>query len=396
MPTAWLVAASTLIAAPVLLPALYLAVLTALSRRRSAPPGRTDVRFDVIVPAHNEAGGIAATIASLRAVSYPTSQYRIFVVADNCSDDTAQRARAAGAEVLERTSATERGKGYALAFAYDRVLHDNVAAAVVVVDADTSVSPNLLSAFAARFAAGAAAVQAEYGVRNARDSWRTRLMSIALTLFHEVRSLGRERLGLSSGLRGNGMGFTLDTLRRVPPKAFSIVEDIEYGVALGLQGIRVQYVHEALVQGDMPVTAEASRSQRERWEAGRWSMVVQHVPQLLCAAAGRGGRVALDLAADLLVLPLTTLAGLTGIGALAAAGLAVAGLLPLAVSLPWAIAMLSLALYIARGIVLSGGGWRTLRDLAWAPVFALWKVAVLLKPTGRKGEWVRTTRSDER
>jgi 1,2-diacylglycerol 3-beta-glucosyltransferase len=387
---------SLMLALPVLLPALYLAFLTLLSRRRAPWAGVTQTRFDVIVPAHNEASGIAATVASLRAMRYPKDHVRLLVVADNCSDDTGERARAAGALVLERESATERGKGYALAHGYAASFRDGFADAVVVVDADTSVSENLLSAFAARFAAGEAAVQAEYGVRNAEASWRTRLMSIALTLFHEVRSLGRERLGLSCGLRGNGMGFTLETLRRVPPRAFSIVEDVEYGVALALEGIRVAYVHEALVEGDMPESAEASRSQRERWESGRWSMVVHHVPPLFRAAARRGGRVALDLAADLLVLPLTTLLGLAGVGLVVSAGVWMAGWVPVFTVLPWASSTLALLLYIGRGIVLSGGGWRTVRDLAWAPVFAVWKVALLFNPTDRKGEWVRTARSDER
>src|SRR4029078_53726 len=92
---------------------------------------------------------------------------------------------------------------------------------------------NLLSAFAARFEAGAAAVQAEYGVRNALLSWRTRLMTIALAPFHGARSLARERLGLSCGLRGNGMGFSRAILRAHPYNAFSIVEELEDCLALG-------------------------------------------------------------------------------------------------------------------------------------------------------------------
>ena len=99
------------------------------------------------------------------------------------------------------------------------------------MDADTLVSPNLLRAFAARLDAGAAAVQARYGVRNPDASWRTRLMAIAFALFHDLRSLGRERLGLSAGLRGNGMCFSTRLLREVPHQAFSVVEDLEYGLA---------------------------------------------------------------------------------------------------------------------------------------------------------------------
>ncbi len=382
-------------AVPVVVATAYLALLTLLSARISPPIADRSTRFDIIVPAHNESGGIGGTIASLQALDYPPEHFRILVVADNCTDDTADRARAAGATVLERQHATERGKGYALAHAYAVSLADGFASAVVVVDADTSVSANLLSAFSARFAAGAEAVQAEYGVRNANESWRTRLMVIALTMFHTVRSLGRERLGLSCGLRGNGMGFSTALIRKVPPRAFSIVEDVEYGVALGLAYTRIAYVHEAEVRGDMPASAAASRSQRERWEGGRLALVKAHVPPLLRAARGNGGKIPFDLAADLLVPPLTTL------GALVVAGLGLASLLTgLGIAggmgiVPWALAFVLLSSYVVRGAVLSGTGPRAVLDLMWAPVFAVWKITLMLKPTRRSGEWVRTTRSDE-
>ena len=383
-------------AAPMVLATGYLAVLTVLSARRRAPAADTQTRFDVIVPAYNEAAGITATVRSLFAVSYPAAHFRVIVIADNCTDDTAARARAAGALVWERQHATERGKGYALAFAYARCLEDGFASAIVVVDADTSVSPNLLSAFSARFVSGVEAVQAEYGVRNANASWRTRLMVIALTMFHTVRSLGRERLRVSCGLRGNGMGFSTRLLRRVPPRAFSIVEDIEYGIALGLAGARVAYVPEAHVYGDMPTTGADSKSQRERWEHGRIALVREQVPKLLTAAS-RGGarRIPLDLAFDLLVPPLTTVAALTGVGLLAAGSLAARGLAGGIAVIPWAVAMLALLGYVARGAVLSGTGLRAVLDLMWAPVFMLWKFTLMLSPRRRTGEWVRTTRSDE-
>ena len=79
------------------------------------------------------------------------------------------------------------------------------------------------------------------------------MMTIALATFHGVRSLARERLGLSCGLRGNGMGFSKAVLRANPYSAFSIVEDLEYGLQLGYAGFRVQYVHEASVLGQMVV-----------------------------------------------------------------------------------------------------------------------------------------------
>ena len=220
-----------LLTLPVLAASAYLLLLTLLSGRKPAPPHVTPrLKFDVIIPAHNEEAGIARTVTNLSKVDWPVELRRIVVVADNCSDATAERAREAGATVLVRHNQDLRGKGYALQLAFEQSQKDGYADAVVVVDADTQVTSNLLHAFALRLEAGAHAVQAHYGVLNPEASWRTRLMAVAMALFHKVRSLGRERLGVSCGLRGNGMCFTHAVIRQVPHEAFSIVEDLEYGI----------------------------------------------------------------------------------------------------------------------------------------------------------------------
>jgi 1,2-diacylglycerol 3-beta-glucosyltransferase len=167
------VAALGLLAMPVLAASGYLFVLTLLSGRRAVPPAPPPrLRFDIIVPAHDEEGGIAATVESLLALDYPEALRHVVVVADNCTDATAERARAARAKVLVRTDVGKRGKGYALEYAFSQSLSDGWADAVVVVDADSEVSPNLLRAFSSRIEAGAPAVQAFYGVRNPAASWR--------------------------------------------------------------------------------------------------------------------------------------------------------------------------------------------------------------------------------
>lgn len=393
----WAGAALAAASLPAALPAAYLAGLAAAARRAPPPPAADHVRFDVVVPAHDEEAGIGATVASLLALDYPRDRFRVVVVADNCTDETAARARAAGAEVLERHDAARRGKGYALALAFDASLAAGFADAVAVVDADTVVAPNLLRAFAARFAAGEACVQAEYAVRNAGASWRTRLMAVAFACYHTLRSLARERLGLSCGLRGNGMGFSAETLRRHPHHAYSRVEDVEYGIALGAAGVRVAYVAETSVRGDMPATGAAARSQRERWEGGRAALAGRALPALLAAAWRRRDPVALDLAADLLVPPLTGLAAYALAGAAVAAVAAYRDWAPPAGVLGWAAAVACLAAYVARGAALAGHGPRVLLDLAWAPVYAVWKLGLaarrLIAARGPAGEtWVRTAR----
>lgn len=382
------------LALPVVVACGYLLVLTLLSGSKPAPPRVAPrLKFDVIVPAHNEEAGIARTVTNLSAMDYPAALRRILVVADNCSDATADRAREAGATVLVRHDTERRGKGFALAHAFEHSLKDGFADAVVVVDADTEVSPHLLHSFGLRLEAGAHAVQAHYGVLNPHASWRTRLMTIALALFHKVRSLGRERLGVSCGLRGNGMCFSHHVIREVPHDAFSIVEDLEYGIRLGRKGHRVRYAWEAEVLGEMVSSEKAARSQRRRWEGGRWAMTKQFGVPLLGEALRKRDGVLLDLAMDLLVPPLSYVVLGTLAVSVAAGALSVwQGHVALS-AYAAALCVGSLGLHVLRGWWVSGMGARGLLALMRAPFYVVWKVWLMVAgPRDKKGEWVRTTR----
>jgi 1,2-diacylglycerol 3-beta-glucosyltransferase len=296
--------------------------------------------------------------------------------------------------VLVRVDPEKRGKGYALALAFDRSIADGFAEAVAVVDADTVVSPGFLRACALRVALGAGAVQVHYGVRNPDASWRTRLLAISFSLFHEVRSLARERLLCSAGLRGNGMCFTTRILREVPHQAFSVVEDVEYGIRLGLAGHRVHYAGEAAVLGEMPSGEAASRSQRRRWEGGRLQMARQHAVQLLRLGVVRRDRVLLDLGIDLLIPPLSYLGAAAGGGMLVVViATALQGRWVLPAAWLWGASVAALTAHVARGWWLSGTGWNGLRALSMAPLYLVWKLGVAIsRPDRPKGEWVRTAR----
>ncbi len=382
--------ALSIVAVPVSVANGYLFVLTLLSRRQRPVAGvATDTRFAVVVPAHDEEGGIATTVSNLLEVDYPSDRFQVVVVADNCSDQTAVRAEQAGARVLVRHDEERRGKGYALAYAFERLMSE--VDAVVVVDADTVVSPNLLRAFGARIGAGALAVQADYAVRNPNASWRTRLMAIAFGAFHVLRSLARERMGLSAGLRGNGMCFTSRVLELVPHDAYSIVEDVEYGIRLGEAGYRVHYAAEAHVYGEMVSSSRASQSQRERWERGRASLAGSRGRPLLLKAIRTRDRVLFDLAVDILLPPLSTIALFTAAGFSAAFAAGFVARTPVSRAL-WSANLGALVAYVLRGWSLSGTGARGLVDLASAPVYVAWKVWLRVRGAGTPKDFVRTTR----
>ncbi len=378
---------------PVLLGTGYLFWATLFSARPKPPnPGGAPRRFRFIVPAHNESAGIAATVRSLLAIDYPSAAFDVLVVADNCVDDTAEQARKAGATVLERQDKELRGKGYALHYAFEQLPPE--VDAVAVIDADTLVSPNILHAFSARRELGAHAVQADYAVRNPDAGWRTRMIAIAFGAFHIVRSRAREQAKLSCGLRGNGMCFSAEILKQVPHNAYSIVEDVEYGIRLGEAGQRVFYADEAHVYGEMVSTASAASSQRRRWEDGRKQLIAQHAGRLLRAGLA-GNRVLLDLSCDLLIPPLSRLAVASVFGLLVTQVLAFVLHAFMLSALSFAFCVWAVVLYVLRGWMVSGTGLRGLLDLGLAPVYVLWKAGLRLRGSKTSSStWVRTKRED--
>jgi cellulose synthase/poly-beta-1,6-N-acetylglucosamine synthase-like glycosyltransferase len=363
----------------------------ALPRPRSARP----TRFTIVVPAHNEEQGLPATLASLDKLEWPAAARRVLVVADNCTDATARVAAAHGAEVLVRHEQSRRGKGYALEAAFFRLLGEPTTEwdAVVVIDADTDVQPNLLGVAHARLLAGEQALQVPYLARGASHPMHV-ITEVALYASHVVRGRARESLGLSVGLRGNGMVLSRKALERVPYNAFSAIEDLEYGIALVRAGIRVAFAPGTVVRGDMPSDAKVAGVQRTRWIGGRAALLRRDGIALLTDAWQRRSWLLLDAAVDLLVPPLSALALLIGVGFVAAAGLAVAGVatawLPLAL---WSIALAALVAHVAHAA--KGAGRRTamVRAVRILPSYVLRKASITLRslliPTHH---WVRTAR----
>lgn len=357
------------------------------------------MRFCILVPAHNEAIGLPATIGSLRAIEYPAGLRTIVVVADNCTDDTASVAAAHGARVIVRTDPVRRGKGQALQHAIEALLAPAAGPdwdALVVIDADTIAAPNLLHELAAHLEAGEAAVQAAYLPKRSGDGPVAVITDVAFAAFHLVRSSARERLGLSCGLRGNGMAFSRALLRDVPHAAFSKTEDLEFGVQLGLRGVRVAFAGGARVYGDMPERPSVVATQRERWIGGRVAMARQFVPALVRQALRGRSLMAADLACDLIVPPLSVLL------LASATGLALSVLLAIAAGAPtwswaaWLTACAALGIHVAHAARVAGRGRAFIRAAGSIPGYALGKVVTAVRALRRSDDvWVRTARKGE-
>lgn len=256
---------------------MALVVIAALWRRVFGKQARleaaTTSRFLFVIPAHNEAAVIGITVRSCLAVAYDPERFQVFVIADNCSDDTATIAEAAGAQVIVREDLSRKSKGFALEDFFQAATTNPTVRpfdAYVLVDADTSVAVDLLRVFDQSLRRGDDFVQGYYTVRNADASWRTQMMTYAFSLANGVWLAGLDQLGLSVGLKGNGMCFREAALRRFPWQAHGLVEDMEFAWKLRIGGERVRFQPLARVYGEMVSQGGMGAvSQRRRWESGR-------------------------------------------------------------------------------------------------------------------------------
>ena len=230
--------------------------------------------FAILVPAHNEEATLPITLAALDRIDYPRDLVRVYVVADNCSDRTADLATQS--ICLVRNDPERRGKGYALEFGLRAILADEPDV-VLILDADCLLSPEALGALSAVLSSGAEAAQTVVRSCNADDGPAGYAIAVGTALDDAVAA-GLDRLGRSTALRGTGMAFRREVLERVPWTARSATEDAEYDLLLRAAGIRIRYCGGAIVCCAAPVKSEALNQQRRRWQAALLAAGWTHLP----------------------------------------------------------------------------------------------------------------------
>ncbi len=344
------------------------------------------IKLAVIIPAHNEEQGIKDTLESIFTCLEPPDKFDVVVVADNCTDKTARIAREYGVTVLDRCDEHNKGKGYALNYAFNYLLEADNHDGYIVIDADTFTDQNIFIEFRTLFAAGGCAGQAIYRVKNPEASFRTRLMNISFLAFSMLRLLGRSNAGLSVGILGNGFGLSRTTISEIPYEAFSIVEDLEYHLRLIRSGKTVSLLRNTAVWSDMPVGSEEAKSQRERWDGGRFGVYSDLIPLLLGDILFRSRRDMVEPLFELLLLPLA---------------FHVLLILPLFLSgnsfiVAYAVfAILVLAFHVISAMIIGKATFSDYQALASVPFYILWKLSNLkgiLKMAGKGAVWKRTGR----
>lgn len=372
-------------------------LLSLLPRRRgnvAALPN--DARVAVLIPAHDEEAVIGTTLATLMP-TMPVNG-RVVVVADNCSDCTAEIARSFGAEAVERTDAVKRGKGFALDFgirylgkqANDAHSRPDV---IVFLDADCRVQPDTVTLLAATAIETGRPVQGLNLCDPDPSGGVLQIISgLAFRFKNLVRTLGLVRLTGMCHLTGTGMALPWNLAETAKLADGNVVEDMQLGLNLALTGKPAMFLPAARVDSPLPQQRAAARSQRTRWEHGHLKTLVTQTPRLL-ALALRHRRCDLAwLALDLAVPPLALLAiGLLATTAITAgACLAGASTTPLIIS---TIAGSTLFLAVLTGWAIHCRHQVPFFALLAAPGYVAIKLPIYLAFLGkRQVQWIRTQR----
>jgi len=346
-------------------------------------------RIAVVIPAHDEEVLLASTIGEVKPQLREND--RVLVVADNCSDGTADVARRAGADVVERFDSERRGKGYALARAVD-ALRADPPEIVVILDADMKIGEGSLDALGDLVAATGRPAQSLDLLDPPADPTDKDVISALAFTLHSHRPRGLARLGMPCHLMGTGVALPWSSVRDARLATGNLVEDLQLGIDLAIRGQTATFCSGAKVTGRLPKASAAALAQRTRWEHGHLQTMATQAPRLLAESLRQRRLDLLALALDLLVPPLSLLVLLlfsTGLVAVAVGGL----------TGTWGPSILpacSLLIVVAAVLV----GWWTsarktvpFRALVGIPVYLVWKLPLYLRFIFRRQKrWDRSSR----
>ena len=243
------------------------------------PLGTGKSRFAVFIPAHNEHNVIQDSVKSILAAHYPSDKFTVHVVADNCTDHTALYALKAGAKVLERHNLLQRGKQFALEWAFQQIDFDQFDA-VVILDADNHIDPKFFSVLDHHLQAGHKVLQAYGETKNPNDSWVS--MNNAYIYWYMYRmQMIRTALGMSTWLAGTGVCISADLLKKIGWHVTTVVDDVEFTCQLLLNGEKVTLADGAVLYDQKPAKLMDSMKQRVRWIRGQTQVGIQYLPKLV-------------------------------------------------------------------------------------------------------------------
>ena len=241
-------------------------------------------KFMAIIPAHNEEMVVANLIESLKNQNYDKKLYDIYVIADNCTDDTAKVARKAGAIVYERFDPAHKTKGHALQWFLKQKIAENADYdAVFIFDADNIVDKDFIVNMNKKLCQGEEVVQGYRDIKNPTDNWITAGYAIFYWTMHRMYHLARYNIGLSPLLNGTGFMVKFDILKPNGWETETLTEDIEFSLKNIIQGRKLGWATDAIVYDEQPTSFKQSWSQRSRWTVGHIQCIKRYTGDLFNA-----------------------------------------------------------------------------------------------------------------
>lgn len=355
--------------------------------------------FAVVIPAHNEEAVIAATVSQLLEQNYPRNLYSIFVIADHCTDRTANAARSVGAICFERTEGPRGSKGAALSWFFAKLFQQTLVDAVVIFDADTRVDCSFLRIMDVRLREGISVIQGCHRILNWQDGWFAALTWAMFIIDNRFQNLGRTNLGWSAKHMGDSVCFRADIIKRFG-WGQGLTEDYEFRQKLLLQYIRIAYEPAAIGYGEAPASWSAARTQRSRWLSGTLNSSRKHSWEMLKRGLGHLDGALLDGALQAVLPSYSTLTLFTStllILHLASVAIPTDPILPPgALVWPWLYLTGLLSIYPLIGLMLERAPLRAYLAILLGPFFIVWRTILSLRVRlGRPVTWVRTERRSE-
>ncbi len=252
-------------------------------------------RFMAIIPAHNEEKVVEELIKSLKAQDYPKDLYDIYVIADNCTDNTAEVARKAGAIVYERFDPTKKTKGYALNwFLKQKIEEDAQYDAFCIFDADNIVDKNFIKNMNKKLCQGEEVVQGYRDIKNPTDNWITAGYAIFYWTMNRFYHLARYNIGLSPLINGTGFMVKFDLVKPNGWDTKTLTEDIEFSLKTIIKGKKLGWATDAIVYDEQPLGFVQSWKQRSRWTVGHMQCIKEYTKPLAYSVKEHKSLVNLD------------------------------------------------------------------------------------------------------
>ena len=271
--------------------------LFGIVRKKNKEKVAPEKSFALIVAAHNEESVIKEVVDSLYNLNYPKELYDVFVIADNCTDNTADVAEKAGANVYRREDKNKKGKGFALEWMFKKIFKmDKKYDAVAIFDADNLVAKDFLNEMNRELLKGYKVVQGYLDSKNPFDTWITASYSASFWTSNRMIQLARNKLGLSNQLGGTGFCVEVEILKDLGWGATCLTEDLEFTCKLVLNGYKVGWAHEAVIYDEKPLTLAQSWHQRKRWMQGFADVSSRYFFKLMKRAFTKFDFVAFDCA----------------------------------------------------------------------------------------------------